>query len=595
MCGIVAFIGTSPKAGVRTLSALRSLEYRGYDSWGIAIKDKSIHIEKSVGKISSVPETRIAAFPGTMSIGHTRWATHGGVTEKNAHPHFNKTKSIAVVHNGIIENRQALRDFLRQETGVDDEKRYISQTDTEVIPHLIDYFMEKKGHSPEEAFVETVRMLMGRFTVVALFQHSQSIFAARDGSPLIVGIGEDGFSLASDQEALISYAKHIQYVADREYVVLGREHYVVKSLDTGKRSTTKPELIKEAGEVSSKDGYPHFMIKEILEEKFVIDRALDQSDGDLEGVSKLLRGKNVFLTGCGTAGKMALFGQYIFSHVAKVSAQSFVASEYPLYRARIDKNAVVVAISQSGETADVLECLKDAQKNGAKILAILNAKGTTMERMSDSTLFIRSGPERAVASTKAAIGQMTILYLLAHLFAKALPEGKRTLRHAQDKIATWLSGDVSKDVRRIAALFEKDEHCYIIGRGVHAVIAEESAIKIQEVAYLHAEGFAAGELKHGPLALIAPGTKCIAFLPNDETRADMEGTISELKARGAWVLGISRGHHKDFDEWIATPDIGSVEPLASLIPIQFLAYHLGVLRGNDPDMPRNLAKSVTVK
>jgi len=594
MCGIVAFTGTSPSASLRALEALRSLEYRGYDSWGIASKDRELDAVRAVGKISAVGPERIITLRGRSAIGHTRWATHGGVTEENAHPQWNQAKTVAVVHNGIIENHETLRDFLRKETGIPDEKRFRSQTDTEIIPHLIDYFLDKKL-TPEDAFVETVRLLKGRFTVVALLRDSPSIFASRDGSPLIVGIGDDGFSLASDQVALFPYAKEAHYVADREYVVLSPDQYIVRSLDTRKRSGSTSEPMVGRGEKASKEGHPHYMIKEIMEEKHVIDNALGQTDETLHDIASFLKGKNVFLTGCGTAGKMALLGQYVFSQIGGVSAQSFVASEYPLYASRIDKQSVVIAISQSGETADVLECLKEAKAKGAKVLSLLNARGTTMERMSEKVLFLECGPERAVASTKAAIGQMTILFLLAYLLAKKLPEGKKVLRHAQDKIRAWLSGDLSGEMRRIATLFKHDEHCYIIGRGVHAVIAQESAIKIQEVAYLHAEGFAAGELKHGPLALIAPKTKCIAFLPPDETRADMEGTVSELKARGAWVLGLSRTPRKDFDEWIELPDIGVAEPMASLLPIQLLAYHLSVLRGEDPDMPRNLAKSVTVK
>jgi glutamine---fructose-6-phosphate transaminase (isomerizing) len=529
-----------------------------------------------------------------MAIGHTRWATHGGVTDENAHPQWNTNRTIAVVHNGIIENHEELRAFLRTETGVSDEQRYQSQTDTEVLPHLIEYFMTK-GSSPEEAFVESTKRLKGRFTVVALFEQSPSLFAARDGSPLIVGIGADGLSLASDQSALVPYATEAQYLLDREYVVLEAQRYTVKSIDTGKRSLAKTERIVDTQGGVTKEGHPHFMLKEMMEGVHTIDDALKQQGEVIDSLATFFKGKQIFLTGCGTAGKMSLLGQYIFSEIAGVAAQSFVASEYPLYLPRMGKDTVVIAVSQSGETADVLECLKEAKKKGVKILSILNAHGSSMERMSDTVLFLHSGPERAVASTKAATGQMTVLFQLAYLLAKKFPEGKKVLRHAQDKIRTWLLADPQTEIRRIAKLFEKDEHCYIVGRGVHAVIAQESAIKIQEVAYLHAEGFAGGELKHGPLALIAPHTKCIAFLPHDTTRADMEGTVSELKARGAWVLGISPSPHKDFDEWIQIPDIGPILPIASLIPMQFLSYYVGVIRGNNPDMPRNLAKSVTVK
>lgn len=595
MCGIVAFSGTSSHASLRVLEALRSLEYRGYDSWGIASKDRSLSAVKAIGKISAVRPEDIVSLEGRMAIGHTRWATHGGVTQENAHPQWNSEKTIAVVHNGIIENHEELRSLLREETGVSDDKRYRSQTDTEVVAHLIDHIF-KKVHSPEDAFVEAVRMLKGRYTIVALFRDGAEILAARDGSPLVVGIGEEGFSLASDQVALLPHAKEVHHVSDREYVIMGQERYLVRSLETRKRSTSSPEPLIDHGKMKvGKDGYPHFMIKEIMECRHVIDDALRETDAHLADVGKFLAGKSLYLTGCGTAGKMASLGQYLFAHVGRVSAQSFVASEHPLYASRFDRQTVVIAISQSGETADVLECLTEAKKKGARILSILNARGTTMERMSDKTLFLGCGPERAVASTKAAVGQMTVLMLLAYLLAKDVPEGKKTLRHAQDKVRSWLGGEFPGEMRRIATLFTKDEHCYIVGRGIHAVIAQESAIKIQEVSYLHAEGFAAGELKHGPLALIAPGTRCIAFVPPDSTHADMEGTVSELKARGAWVLGLSRTPHKDFDEWVEIPDIGTAGPIASIIPIQLLAYHLGVLRGWDPDMPRNLAKSVTVK
>jgi glucosamine--fructose-6-phosphate aminotransferase (isomerizing) len=594
MCGIVGFVGKDESAGLKALHALRFLEYRGYDSWGIATRDKTLHIAKAVGKISAVPEREIRLLPGKMAIGHTRWATHGGVTEKNAHPQTNRSGTIAVVHNGIIENHEEIREFLRQQTHISHEERYVSQTDTEVVAHLMEYFLAAKN-DPEDAFVATTLKLKGRFTIVVMIQESEKIFAARDGSPLVVGIGTDGHSLASDYVALSSYATDIHNVGEREYVVMEADTYIIRSLDTRVRATSKAEKIQLHNVHTSKDGYPHFMLKEMMEEKSTVDAALAQDDVVLERVRILLHGKTLFLTGCGTAGKMAILGQYLFSKIAGMAAQAFVSSEYELYISRMKKDAVLLVVSQSGETADTLECIKAAQKQGVTVIAILNAQGSTMERLSTHTLFIHSGIERAVASTKAALGQMTVLILLAFLVTKKLPDAKKMLRHAQDEIRHWMNKDLSGEMHRISRLFLKDEHVYIVGRGMHGIIAEEAAIKIQEVAYLHAQGFAGGELKHGPLALIAPGTKCIAFLPNDETRHDMEGTISELKARGAWILGMSLMNHKDFDEWIQVPDLGVATPLASIIPLQLLAYHLSVLRGNDPDMPRNLAKSVTVK
>lgn len=597
MCGIFGYIGKrNADVALMTYWGLRDLEYRGYDSWGIAAATANgFFVRKSVGKISETDEHEFRGISGKIAIGHSRWATHGGVTEVNSHPHFDKTKSIAVIHNGIIENHEELRAFLEKGFGVRREELFVSETDTEVVPHLIRYFIDKEGKDFEDAFVAAVLRLEGRFALVAMKLGESYVLATREGSPLVVGHSADGFFLASDVPAFLDYTRTVYFPGDREYVRVSAEGCIVRELDTQEKVEEKWVEIEWDKSSATKEGYAHYMLKEMLEQPAAIDQAIRQEDAKLQSAVALLRkADRIFLVGSGTAGKVAKLGEILFAQ-AGLHATAIVGSEHRMYARLVTKKSVIVAVSQSGETADVLEMLEGAKKIGAKVISILNVIGSSMDRLSDQTLLINVGPEIAVASTKAATAQIAVLLLLAGVIEGKLPERKHELRKAVKELKNWLTPDLVRQIKKVAETMKNDEDCYLIGRGLNAPIAHEGAIKIQEVSYVHAEGFAGGELKHGPIALISVGTPAIALIPNDETKREMESNMTELKARGARIIGIAPEPNKLFDEWIPTPDVGIASPVALVVPLQILAYHLAVLRGNDPDKPRNLAKSVTVK
>lgn len=598
MCGIFGYIGDKKKEVVSmTNKALCELEYRGYDSWGIAAEtDAGMFSTKAVGKISLASKADLRGVMGKMGIGHSRWATHGAVTEANAHPHFNTAHTIAVIHNGIVENHEEIRGFLRSKLGAVATTMFVSETDTEVIPHLIDYFITKEQKSFEAAFVEAGRMLEGRYAVVVMKIGEPYLLAMRDGSPLVIGRGEREYFLASDVPAFLDYTRTVLYPGDREYVKVSADAIMLRALDTGKKVDSEWVNVTWDKGSATKEGHPHYMLKEILEQPLSLDKAIRQEDAKLEEFARLMKeSEHLFFIGCGTAAKMAKLGELYSARIAGKLAHAYVGSEFAAYGQFLNKKSTIFAVSQSGETADVLEGLRIAEKEGARILSLLNVVGSSMDRMSQKTLFINAGPEIAVASTKAATAQIAVLILIAFALGKKLADGKHLMRGVVKDVKAWLTPDLSHEIKKIAVKLAKTQDLYIIGRGLNAPMAQEAAIKIQEVTYIHAEGFPGGELKHGPIALIEKGTPIITLMPNDETKRDMESNTMELRSRGAYVIGIAPENSKLFDEWIQTPDLGLASPIASIIPIQLLAYHLAVLRGNDPDKPRNLAKSVTVK
>lgn len=596
MCGIFGCVtNRDVNVALMTYWGLRDLEYRGYDSWGIAAATpKGFYVTKSVGKISEAKEEDFQGVSGRRALGHSRWATHGAVTEANAHPHLSHNQTIAVIHNGIIENHEELRAELVREFALPPEELFRSETDTEVIPHLIELSMTKGGKCFEDAFVEAAKRLEGRYAIVAMHQDEPYLLAVRRGSPLAVGRSPEGYVLASDVPAFLDYTREVVFPGDEEYVRVDG-NFMMRKLDTREKVPERWICVEWDKRSAEKDGHPHYMLKEILEQPDAIDQAIRQDDTKLATAITLLRAADhVFLVGSGTAGKIAKLGEILFLREG-FPAQAVVGSEHRAYEKLLTKKSVVLAVSQSGETADVLEFLELAKKRGAKVISILNVVGSSIDRLSDLSFLLGAGPEIAVASTKAATAQMAILFLLSAALGKHLPETKHDLRQAVRKLRHWLTPDLSAHVRRVAESIKERNDCYLIGRGANAPIAQEGAIKIQEVSYIHAEGFPGGELKHGPIALVGEGTPVVALVPSDETMRDMESNSMELRARGARVIGIAPKPHKAFNEWVEIPDLGALSPLATVIPLQLLAYHLAVLRGNDPDKPRNLAKSVTVK
>ncbi|MBN1494569.1 glutamine--fructose-6-phosphate transaminase (isomerizing) [Candidatus Peregrinibacteria bacterium] len=593
MCGIFAYKGSKKNATELVIQGLKKLEYRGYDSWGVAYKtDSKINVYKEVGKIGSFDlqnaEGKIDfSLPCSLAVGHSRWATHGGVTVENAHPHLSSDNSIAIVHNGIIENYAELKKDL-----INKGYKFKSETDTEVIVHLI-HDNIKLGLT--DAVKKAIGYLHGRYAVLVISKDENILIAARRGSPLIVGSGEKEFFIASDIPAFLEYTRKVMYLDDNQMVVINdRPEFF--DLETGKQIEKRIVEINWDAKEAEKGEFPHFMIKEIMEQKETISRAINQDEDKILKIAEAIKkAYGTYLIGCGTAGKVCLAGSYLFAKIAKRHVNSAFGSEFPSLQDFITDKSLMIAVSQSGETADTLEAIEVAKKKNAKVLSIINVEGSSMDRMSDYSINIKAGPEKAVASTKATTSQLAILTLLAYAVAGKLDEGKILLVEAASKINDMLNPRYEERIKTLAEKIMNHESMYVIGKGLNYPMALESAIKLQEVSYIHAEGFAGGELKHGPIALISKDTPCIAIVANDETKHEILGNAMEVKARGGYIIGVSPENNEIFDFWIKVPDAGNASPIVNIIPVQLLAYQLAVLRKNNPDMPRNLAKSVTVK
>ena len=590
MCGIIGIVGKE-RATPILLKGLESLEYRGYDSAGVAtIADGKLRYGKDTGKLDEVRQKhRLDKLAGSMGIGHVRWATHGGVTAANAHPHLDCKGEIAVVHNGIIDNYEALRAQLEP------KHVFVSQTDTEVIPHLIEEYMEA-GASLEQAVLQAIGQLKGSYALLAIsVKEPGKMVATRKDSPLVVGVDGDRKFVASDALAFLEQTNRVAFLEDGETVVLAED---ITFLDSqGKQIEKEFTQIDWKWDRATKQGHDFFMMKEITEAPEAMRCALMQDKNlILEMAMDILRAKQVVITACGTSRYAALVGRYLFSKLAGKFCDVIMASEFHYFSDSIDKNTLVIAVSQSGETADVVEGVKKAKANGATIFSLVNMVGSSIARMSDRVVYLNCGPEIGVAATKSFMSQLAIFYMLAFTMANRLEEGVEKLR---DDLCPKIEEILSRNGVRLRELAErtKDKNdFYYIARGINFAIAAEGALKLKEISYIHAEGMPAGELKHGTLALIEEGTPVVVICPKDYTFEETLANAAETKARGAFIIGVSEERHPLFDEWI---EIDSVEeifyPLVTIVPLQLLAYHLAVARGKDPDRPRNLAKSVTVK
>jgi len=603
MCGIVGTVGNA-NAAAAIYKSLKILEYRGYDSAGIAaIVAGRILVRKGVGKLSEVEEAcGLSSLPGTLGIGHVRWATHGKVTPENAHPHFDCSHRIALVHNGVIENFQELH---RSCAG---RHQFTSETDTEIIAHLIEdelFSPDPEKQDPaagspsislERAVYNVTRRLQGSYAILVISTlEPDKIVAARRDSPLVIGIGRQGNFLASDVLCFLDQTDQAIYVNDGETVALTDKSVTIfDSRFTAVRR--EPVQLDYRCEEATKQGHEHFMKKEILEQPHSIRQALKQDSKAVMGMTlDMLRARQVVLTGCGTSRHAALIGRYAFSRLAGILSEVVMGSEFQYFSDSVDKCTAVLAISQSGETADVIQGVKKARDNSAKIFSVVNTRGSTLDRLSDRTLHLRCGPEIAVAATKSFISQLTIFYMLSFAMIDRLAEGVEKLNAISNLIEDNLKLNGS-GLDRLAVELASKKDFYFIGRGINFAVAGEGALKLKEVSYVHAEGMSAGELKHGTLALIEPGTPVVAICPTDYTYAETLSNVQETKARGAFVIGVSDQPNDVFDIWIRIPQVEEIfYPLVSVIPLQLFAYYSALARGFDPDKPRNLAKSVTVK
>jgi glucosamine--fructose-6-phosphate aminotransferase (isomerizing) len=590
MCGIIGFVGNGATAPI-IVNGLRNLAYRGYDSAGVAIVTNGrLLLRKDVGQLAQVEEKHsLSSLPSGTTIGHVRWATHGGVTKANAHPHLDCRKEIAVVHNGIIENYRELRRRLEP------KHKFVSQTDTEVIPHLIGEHM-KNGTSLKEAVLETLKELEGSYAFLAVsVREPEKIVAARKDSPLVVGISAKGNFVASDTLSFLDETNRVIFIEDGEIAILTKEKVCLFDSE-GKEIEREPREVDWKWAAATKQGYPFFMLKEILEQPQAVRCALIQDRNQImEMAMDILRAKQIVFTACGTSRYAALIGRYVFSRVAGKFSDVIMASEFEYFSDSIDKNTLVIAVSQSGETADVIQGVKRAKENGATIFSVVNVVGSSLARMSDRVLYLNCGPEIGVAATKSFLSQLAVFYLLAFAMVNRLDEGTEKLKALSNLIKEHLSHDGIK-VSKVAKRLSKKNDLYYIARGINFAIAGEGALKLKEIAYVHAEGMPAGELKHGTLALIEKGTPLVAICPSDYTFDDTLSNVTEAKARGAFVIGVSNRKEQVFDEWIEIPTFEEIfYPLVSIVPLQLLAYYFAVARDLDPDKPRNLAKSVTVK
>jgi glucosamine--fructose-6-phosphate aminotransferase (isomerizing) len=552
--------------------------------------DDCIHIGKDKGKLDEVAQKcDLISLPGQVGIGHVRWATHGGATKNNAHPHCDNKKQITVVHNGIIDNYAELKTLLSA------KYCFVSETDTEVIPHLIRYYMDS-GFTFENEFFTAVKELKGSFAILAVYAlEPDKILAARKESTMVVGLGKNANYIGSDILSFLPYTKQYVLIEDGEKLVITREKVSIYD-ENDKELFKKPQTAEIDWEDGNRGDYDHFMLKEIEEQPQAIKQALIQDEKLLMQMAREIKeARQLVFVACGTSRHAALIGRYAFSKVGHVFSDVVMGSEFSYFADSIHKNTIVFAISQSGETADVMDGVRLAKANGAKIFSIVNVVSSSLARASDRVLYMNCGPEIGVAATKSFTAQLCLLYQIAFALADRLHEVQAKLR----KISTEIRSEIeyySTFIPDVANKLSDKKDFYYIARGVNFAVASEGALKLKEIAYVHAEGMSAGELKHGTLALIEAGTPVIAICPTDYTFDDSMANIMEAKARGAYVIGLSDSNSMIFDDHIKISKTDEIMyPLVTTIPLQVLAYYSALARGLDPDKPRNLAKSVTVR
>lgn len=611
MCGIVGYIGDRSALPI-VVEALKRLEYRGYDSSGVAlIHEGELAIYKKEGKIieleRSLPEP--SKCDSNIAISHTRWATHGEPTEINAHPHASCSGDLAIVHNGIIENYKDLKKQL-QDLG----HKFISETDSEVLAHLIEQFMSS-SFSMEDAVRESMKVVEGTYALVVISKaEPDKLVAVRKGSPLIIGIGDNEYFITSDVSAIIIHTKRVIYLQDSELCVVHRDGFEISTID---KATVKPKISVVDWDISAieKGDYKHFMLKEIFEQPLTIENGfrgrINESMGTarLGGLNlssfELKKVKQIHLIACGTSFHAALIGKYMIEEMARIPVHAEYASEYRYRNPIILEDTLVFVISQSGETADTLAAMREAQAKGAKVLGITNVVGSTVARESDGGTYIHAGSEIGVASTKAFTSQVTIMALLAiylgrmnHVSAVKGSRYIKALAEIPGKVEQILAH--SDSIRKIAESIKDSSNALYLGRGHNYPVALEGALKLKEISYIHAEGYPAAEMKHGPIALIDENMPVIAIAIKDPLYDKVYSNLQEVRARKARLICIaSEGDvelAKISENVIYIPDtIPSLQPLLTVIPLQLLAYHVADLRGVDVDQPRNLAKSVTVE
>ena len=584
MCSIIGYIGSNDAAPI-LVRALEKMEYRGYDSVGIATKTKNeINIKKGVGKVAEVKTNEnLQQMAGKIGIGHTRWATHGGVTKQNAHPHYSNSSNVAIVHNGIIENFQELKADL-----VSDGYKFESETDTEVIVNLIQQNFEKTS-DVKDAITKTISKLKGHYAFVAMFQDG-TLAAARFHEPLIIGIEKDNYYISSDVLGFIEKTDDAIYIDNENFIIVNDSGLEIFNFEGEKVKSSITKVSKEFADVYKGD-YAHFTLKEISEQPQTILKSGNKKDIQ-KFVESIKNSESLYITGSGSSYNAAEVTKYLMSKFTKTSITPIISSELPFSINNIGKNSTFIAISQSGESADVLHAIRIAKESNSKIFSIINHQNSSLSQESELTLGINCGPEIGVAATKSFTSQLAVLYQITNQLCD------NCISTDWQKISDAFSYILDNDskIKQIAKQLNEISDIYVLGRGIHFPIAKEAALKLKELTYIHAEGIAGGELKHGPLALMDSSVFVIIINPTDSTYGDTMNSANEIKARGAKIIGISNKNDSVYDYWIEIPEMDdSSYPLVEIIPIQLLSYYAALEKNTDPDYPRNLAKSVTVK
>jgi len=614
MCGIVSYIGKKPPIPI-LIKGLKRLEYRGYDSAGLALLDgKTLRSVKKAGKVSELSdELSISPIKGNCGIAHTRWATHGVPNDVNAHPHLDKTGKIALVHNGIIENYETIKKTLEKRGVV-----FTSDTDSEVLVQLISeiYNNGKDQLDFKDAVKAALQEVVGAYGIVVMCSDEpDSLFAARMGSPLVLGIGEDEFLFASDASPIIEYTRNVIYLDDGEFVVIKNSAYSISNIHSEEIVTKTITKIDLTIEEIEKGEFPHFMLKEIHDQKHSISDTLrgrlnlDDGTSMLGGINdylpNILSASRIYITACGTSWHAGLIGKHLIEEYARLPVHVEYASEFRYRNAIIDANTILIAISQSGETADTLAAIKKTKEFGALTLGICNVVGSSISRETDAGIFTHAGPEIGVASTKAFTAQVTVLIMLALKIGRkkgvSLDRGKElisSLKKINSNVSKTL--EIKNQIREVAKATRKANNYLYLGRGVNFPVALEGALKLKEISYIHAEGYPAAEMKHGPIALIDKDMPVVFLAPQDDTFLKILSNIEEVKARGGIIITITDEENDSLislsDYVLVTPKSHKyIFPITSSIILQLLAYELAELRGCEIDQPRNLAKSVTVE
>lgn len=560
MCGIFGVVGADNNAAAVVMAGLKKLEYRGYDSWGITVKqDKKLVRERHVGKIGSA-QTKLPA--SNIGLGHTRWATHGGVTVGNAHPHLDCTETLCLVHNGIVENFLELKQKLSGHC-------FQSETDTEVALHLFE----------ECGLLKGFKQIVGMNAFILLDSAKNQLLTVKNGSPLIIGLGKNKNYISSDVWALLDHTNQIIFLEDNQIAQITGKQVKLFSVKSNKAIKPKVVTLDWKAEQSRLGKFHHYMEKEIFDQPKIITNLASQ---DFGAIKKLIKpNRKTYFLGCGTAYYAALFAEYYF-RLNGFEAEAIMASEYQKILKLVKPDQLLIVLSQSGETIDIINSVKELTKKKIPIVALTNVLGSSLYRLADYKILLGAGQEVAVASTKAFTAKLAIILKLLGLDSGLI------------KAAAALSLD-RKKIRTLSQTIKDCDHIFVIGRGISYPIALEAALKIKEVSYIHAEAYAAGELKHGPIALIDKGTPAIVLAPNDETLTDMISSAHEIKARGGLIIGISPQPNPVFDIHLPVSDLKQATAITMTVVVQLLAYDLAIARGLNPDKPRNLAKSVTVK